>query len=182
MEITRLKLKEYLRLPDTSEYNFAIKHGAQFHTEEDVLGIKDIHEVSFGIIKDFQTDLQGGDLTLEKQIEYIGQVLPDLDMDEQYMDEICRTASWMLEQVIMIIETEGEMLVSEPTGDEVDFDGFNALGVIMQIRYLAGNDVLKYQAIRDMKYQTCFVELYARKQEVEYQRLINNKQKEKNKT
>jgi hypothetical protein len=55
---------------------------------------------------------------------------------------------------------------------------FAGLGTILQIRTLANNDITKQEIVKQLPYSVCFLELYIRKQENEFNQRRQNKNKE----
>jgi len=181
MKLARIKLKEYLQLEDSDEYNFAIKFSGFFNEPIDSMGIGDVYQLKFGLVKDIQQDLADGNVNLEKQIEYLVRIKEGLDIYNCYLDEVTKTSSYLIEKIIELTEIEGEMLSSNSYNDENGleeyYDKLAKLGVILQIRSLANNDVTKFEDIRNTNYQTCFLELYTRNIESEIHKKQLKKQK-----
>lgn len=183
MEIKRIKVKEYLQLIDKSAYNFAINYAEEFHLNKDCLGIGDIGELTFELIKDFQSDLEDGSLTFEKQINYLKRILSEAVINNSYLNDLCNTIIYLTSGIVKMLEIESEVLGGEPSPEEeaAGLNRFELLGTYLQYRQLADNDITKIKEIKKMTYNECFLELYTRKQESDFQRdlqrIYNNKMK-----
>jgi hypothetical protein len=186
MEIKRIKFKDFLTLSEDEArtYTFAISFAKQFRIEEDTLKIGDVYQLPFGLIKDFQQDLEGGNLNFQLQMDYVKRINPKLKMYNMWLDELCRGLSYMTTSICNLIETERELLGGQPDPDHVaaGLDRFNQLGVYLQLRELAGHDILKIDDIKKVPYEKCFLELYTRKQEADFKKDLMQVMKNKNKS
>ncbi len=181
-----IKLADFLNLSDCSEYVNLIKNDEEYQIEVDTFKIGDINQLKFGIIKDIQSDFENK-ITIDflKQIEYANRIcksINNIDIFELSLKEFCQGSCWLLTKLIELNENESELLGGYvPSQEEVEagIDSFNGLGIQMQIRNLANNDVTKFEDIRNTKYETCFIELYIRKIENEYQKRLHEVYKNK---
>lgn len=190
---TRIKYKDFINLTDIdtiSNYILAIKHSDYYNIPEDCLGVGDLFDKKFGDIKDLQVELQNENyesFDLNSQISFLKKFIgcDDKFIDNCYLDQIIKSIKYMLESMNQLLENENITLKSNiPISYEEEsagIDRFNDLGVYMQIRNLANNDVTKIKDVRNTSYSDCYLELYARKVEGEFkydlQKIFDNKNK-----
>lgn len=181
MQVERITVKKYSTLVDKSNYDFAIQYAKEFTEPEDTFKIGDVYEIPFGIIKDIQQDLEDGTLTEAGQLEYLLKIKPELKIDKMYLDDFCRGLNYLYSNIVNLLETEMELLGGEVTVEEMQagINRFNSIGIYLQLRQLANNDITKIDDIKQLSYNKCFIELYTRKQESDFQRelqkVFNNK-------
>ncbi|MEX0598007.1 MAG: hypothetical protein WD512_16075, partial [Candidatus Paceibacterota bacterium] len=58
IELEKITLREYSELENKEEYDFAMKYAFIFKEPIDEYKIGDVMELSFGLVKDFQYDLE----------------------------------------------------------------------------------------------------------------------------
>jgi hypothetical protein len=185
MKLELITFKDYVVLADKSEYNFAMKYATRFKTAVDELNLGSAMSWKFGIVKDLQFDL-GNEMSITKAVDYIslisGVELPEIA--NYRIDQISRTIAYIQSEIENISNIERIKLSHETTAEQemAGLEDFSDLGVYMQIRELAGNDVTKIEAVRNLPYDLCFIELYARKKINQYEKKINEiyRQKQKN--
>lgn len=182
IQIENITLKDYFKLEDTSEYDFAMKYAFRFTEPNDKLNIGDIMQLSFGLIKDFQYDYSQG-LTFDKMVSYICQAANKKTLSNEQLDIICQTANYFKSEIDKLNSYEGELLGYEPTGEEIEagIEEFNQFGVFNQIDSLACGDITKHDEVRALPYSVCFTKLYKDKLSSEFQKRYNKIINERNK-
>jgi len=175
MDIQNISWKELQALEgeDVERYVFAIEFGEEFNEPIDTLGVGEIQELPFGVIKDIQdTD----DDSLENIFSLCKLLIdPNRDILSLYQER-----SYILEGIKQITEVErrtlsgGAMTAREQNAliDEEGNNLFEGLGSLIQISDLAGGDVTKYDAVRETKWSTCYAELLLRSRRNKFQRNI----------
>jgi hypothetical protein len=167
MEIERITLAEYYKLEDTSNYDFAMKFAHQFTIPENIFKVPDLEELEFGFIKNAQLNIVRGDMNYYLELFH---ELTGLNPFNLYLDEFTRQLHYIKREFEKLSEKESKLLISPPSEKEqrAGLERFDGLGAYMQERELANNDITKLEAIRKTKYKYCFVELYTRKQERDF--------------
>lgn len=180
LELKSISVKEYLELDERAEYDFAIKNAIQFNEPIDTLEIGNLIYKPFGIIKDFQYFLENG-LTFNKQIELMIELTGNKELIKTKLTDYCKACNYVTKSIEKIIDTERQVLSYQSTFEEesAGIGLFDGLGIYMQIRKLANNDVTKLEAVRNIQYCDCFTELVALKQLDEFQRRLNEIYKNK---
>jgi hypothetical protein len=167
IEVKDYSYKEFLQLSpvELTEYVSIMQFAKPFRQEVDIFNIGDITTCNFGLIKDLQYDLQS-DIDYDKMFEHISMITKKNieDLHNFSLLKILQFKNYYISEIKRICEIEANLLGYEPTDDEKNagIDNFNALGIYNQLRNLAGNDVTKLEAIRNIKYSDCLLELYAR--------------------
>jgi hypothetical protein len=171
LELDRLTVAEYTLLDDKEEYDFAIKYARIFTEPVDEYGIGDMMELPFGVIKDFQYELESG-FDFTKLLAFAAKITKLKDITAEPMDKFMRFANYLTESMRQIIEVENKTLSHEPSESEqsAGMERFENLGVYLQIRSLTGGDVTKFEAVRSLPYSLCFTELFAAKQLADYEK------------
>lgn len=169
MEIERIKLEEYFCLEDRAVYDFAFKFAYMFTIPENVCKCIPLSEMKFGFIKEMQLRILSQH-TIYDEIEFVKKCTRRNPI-KMFIDDYSRQLNYLVKELNDITDRENKLLVSEPTQKEINagLQRFDGLGLYLQERELAGKDITKLEAVREMKYQDCFVELYTRKQERDYQ-------------
>lgn len=176
IELEQITVCQYLELEDKSEYHFAMKFAIQFTEPIDEFKIGDCMELPFGIVKDFQFDLEQG-ITFDKGLDYLSKITKRTikQLTSEPVDKFFRGFNYLKKSIQDIIDVEAESLAHEPTEEEIEagMDKFEGLGVYMQIRSLCNGDITKYVQIRALPYSLCFTEMYTAKQTAEYQKALS---------
>ena len=175
IELNNITLGEYLDLEDKSEYNFAMKFAFRYKNPKDEFGIKNISEVEFGIIKDYQYLAESKQLTIFNEVSFLCDMAKVKSMGCEKLDKICRALFWVSAEINKLIKIETRELAYEPTSIEMmaGIESFNGFGVFIQIDSLAGGDPVKYEKIRKLPYHVCFAKLLLNKKNNEFQKRYN---------
>jgi hypothetical protein len=182
IELEDITLKEYFELEEKENYDFAIKYSKSvFNKPLDIFKIGDMTELSFGLIKDLQYDIEQG-LSWMKFLDYLEEITGiDVKKIVNYkLTAICRVRSYILKEIERINEIENELLAYYPDSDEKNagIDEFNKFGNYGQLRKLANEDVTKLDEVKKIKYSIGLMELYYQRVESDYQlRLMKIKSK-----
>lgn len=177
IQIKRILFLEYLLLEDKSEYDYYIQYSDYFNDAKNVLNIPELDELPFGFIKDYQTDLESGDLDFSKQIEYLSKIIDFEIIKTKYLDEITKTCSHMLSSIINMLEIEERLLSNEISQDEEAAGAFtfSNFGVFPQFLQLANDDITKIEQIRNMKYSDCLMYLLYKHQMSQYEKQLTER-------
>ena len=103
-------------------------------------------------------------------------------LDDVLLCELYPLAENIYKQLKRIVDTEREEIVAKPTAEQIraGIAMFDVFGVNNTIDALAGGDVLKYNDILRLDYNTIFVKLKRNKLEStfknNYSKIMNNKQ------
>lgn len=175
LKLDNISFKEYVELQDKTEYDFAIEYSKQFKKEEDIFGIGNFTQLEFGIVKDLQYDIQNG-LLWSKMLEYMS-LLSNKKIEEIYtlkLLKVIRFRNYIVNQIKFIVDIEDKTLSYEPSSDELKagISELNKYGVYNQFLTIAGNDPLKIDAVRKMKYEDAFVFLCYQKDHSDFERRL----------
>lgn len=184
MKLKNITYNEYFELEDKKEYDFAIKYAKELNEPKDIFGIGDFTELTFKTVKDMQYYIENGlewnhifeliETTKGKTYKEIGVI---------YIKDLCMFKSYVVEEIYRINKIESIALAHQSTSEEENagIDDLAELGSYLQFRSLANEDVLKIEAVGQLKYSACLLELVARKKIDEYQKaFIRNKSKKAN--
>ena len=157
-----ITLKEYIDLEDKKDYNFAIQYAFRFTDSEDTFNIGDVTDLSFEFVKDYQYELQNG-LDLNGQIKLLKRAanIKDHQLGKVKLDVFFRGLNYLHDGIIGLTKAEANALSYTPSAKEeaAGIENFNKYGSYSQFRKLAGNDILKIEKIKKLKYSECFIEL-----------------------
>ncbi len=169
MEIERITLEQYLNLEEKSIYDFALKFVLKFNIPENVFNCNPISDMKFGFVKTMQAKILS-EHTIYDEIEFVKECT-DRNPLKMFLDDYSRQLIYLVKELEGLSEREINLLTTEPTQKEINagLHRFDGLGLYLQERELAGKDITKLDSIREMKYQDCFVELYTRKQERDFE-------------
>ncbi len=170
--LDRISLLDYFQLDDRSEYDFWMKYSFECEAK-DVFKVGDFMKLPFGFIKNQQYELSKG-MPWEKILEAF-EILTRKTIKELVimpLEIICQFKNYYIDEMNKINMIESETLCHEPDEKELKagIDRFNVLGIYLQIESLAGNDVLKIEAVKKLPYETCYLWLYSQSLKAEYQK------------
>lgn len=177
-------------LPDDSPIYGEIKNDERYRQSVDSVGIGDLTDCSFGLIKEILIDMED-DFPFEKQYNSLVKIIAEKGLKTNLMDmellTFVQQLNYMKDGLNEIVETERQLL-SDSDFDEkaeraaIGDNGkslFDGIEVYLQLRSLANEDITKIDEIEHMKYSDCLLELYTRQQlrkfEKNYERLSKHK-------
>jgi len=168
-----MRFNEYLANFEDEEIMFAVKHSTILNSAEDVFNVGSLTEFEFETIKDLQHEINKG-ATWDIIVGFMER-LTGIKKEELYKKDwtdIFKFKNYVYAQIINICNIEQQTLVGEATDLQIraGVDKFNVLGVYMQYRTLAGNDITKIAIVKKMKYTDCFLELYCQKLLSDYEK------------
>jgi hypothetical protein len=150
--------------------------------------VEDIKEKEYGQKIYFQHSLTENKDDLEKMIlesaliysqPYIDKGVFELDrldelknsLDNVFFVDLYSIAIAYSKQLKSIIDTEASELKSEPTYEQkiAGVDMFSRFGVMNTVKALASNDILNYDKVLRIEYNTVFIHLLINKTETKYQ-------------
>ena len=185
IELNDISVAEYFELEDKSEYDFAIEFAFVFQQSKDEYLINDVTDLSFGVIKDIQDEIENGEMNFTRRCYWISKILNKEDESWIGKEKLIRFiigSNYLINEIEKLINAERIVFTHEPTieEEEAGLDRFNGLGIYLQLRKLAGNDVTKIEAVKQLPYSLCFTELFTMKQEYDFQKELNEIYKNKN--
>ena len=159
MESIKLKsitYEQYKALDETEQgaYNFAFLYAKECE-QRDVCNIGPLTKQTFGFVKDLQQASQSSNI-FDVVFLFFKEKVVSLNVFEYYA-----FYCYILEQLKFISKLEHKELNMEqdPDAKAAGADDFERFGPVMQIDKLAGGDVTKYDAIRNMSYEYCLTKL-----------------------
>lgn len=172
LKVENISIEEYLNLEDKSEFHWLMNYAKPYRTAEDLYDIGDVKSLSFGFIKDYQSEFVKG-MSFVTQLNLTTDVL-GIDKDDKLIN-VCRGLTYLDSEIVKIAEMESAQLQFSPSGKEISagIDSFNKFGAYSQFRKLAGGDITKIEKVREMSYYSCFVELLYLNTEASYQKRLN---------
>lgn len=185
IELNDITVAEYFELEDKSEYDFAIEFALIFQQSKDEYSINDVTDLPFGIIKDIQDEIENGKMNFVKRCYWIDKIINKKDgswVGKEKLIRFITGSNYLINEIEKLINTERIIFSHEPSieEEEAGLDRFNGLGIYLQLRKLAGNDVTKIEAVKQLPYSLCFTELFTMKQEYDFQKELNEIFKNKN--
>ena len=182
INIANITFGEYIKLDETakSDYDFAVKYG-DFEIKDYVSDIS-LEDRSFEIVKNIM------DSKTEEEL-----IVKIYEIDEYAEDNIINLPFWqviltfryLIEHIGKLIKMENDMLQSKVPSlvdysDKIAYIDFSIFpNYYAQIRALANNDITKFEAIKQMKYSDCIVELLYLTKENDLQKMIDNQNHQK---
>ena len=185
IEIKDITVSEYSEMEDKSEYDFAIDFAFTFQQSKDVYQIGDVTDLPFGVVKDMQDEIENGEMNFVRRCFWIDKIKSKKSgtwIGKEKLINFITGSNYLINEIEKLMNTERIVFTHEPTIEEeaAGLDRFNGLGIYMQLRKLAGNDITKIEAVKQLPYALCFTELYTMKQEYDFQKELNEIYKSKN--
>ena len=161
MELENITFLEYVNLKDKSLYNYASKFSRKLNTANDLFDIGPFTSLTFGQVKDAQHLFNDG-VNWENLFKFVCQLknTHKKHLAKNKFFELCMFRQYVAEQLNEIYNIELNLFHEVNHTDEAaGIDKLAKFGVMIQIDKLAGGDVLKYDAIKQMPYNLCFTKL-----------------------
>ena len=179
IKLNKITVKEYFDLEDKSEYDFAMKYAFIFNDAVDEYEIGDMQDLPFGKIKDLQYEFEQG-ISNNRLMEIASELSGIKSFANEPLDKLWRFLNYLKESMLSIIENERKLLSHEPSDLEkrAGLTRFEGLGIGLQIRELAGNDITKREIVKQLPYSLCFLHLYEGKQISDFKQRISEIQAE----
>jgi hypothetical protein len=180
VNVKNISYKEYFELKDSTMYDYYLEYG-EFEPE-DTLNIGSFFDLTFGFVKDMQYYASEGlnwQVFFESVSEVTGKDIKELSDMSLFDLHKCRL--YCIEEVKRINEIEVNNLGHQPSAAEerADISRFNSYGPFIQFDKLAGGNVLKFDKIKELKYDFCFTKLKLEADRdsymEDYQRIISKK-------
>ena len=173
--IDDISFREYFEREDKYEYDFLARYGRAFTASEDTLGIGDVMQLSFGLVKDIQADLEEG-IDWQSMTTYLSlasRIEIKLLTGRKFL-EICKARSYLVTEIERLIELERRELSHAPTSEEINagIEDLGYLSIYLQMRSIATTFSKSIEEIRAWTYEACFTELVASKRLYEYDRRL----------
>lgn len=182
INIANITFGEYIQLNETekSDYDFAIKYG-DFEIKDYVSNIS-LEDRSFEVVKNLMDS--------ENEEELITKIY---EIEEYAEDKIVNLPFWqviltfryLIEHIVKLIKIENDILQSKVPShidysDKIAYVDFSVFpNYYTQLRTLAKDDITKFEAIKQMKYSDCVVELLYLAKENDLQKMIDNQNRQK---
>lgn len=172
MELKNITIDEYLQLEDPTQYDFFMRYSNKLNFGSDTMGVHDLMEHKFGLIKDLQYDIANG-MTWNQKIEYVMKLTgKDYKTITSYkLTRFCPGWKYVLDQIDLITSIEMETLSYTPTNEEkqAGIDELDVLGVYLQIRKIAITLHYTIDQVKNMQYDEAFLELVTQKKLSDYE-------------
>lgn len=160
---------------DRFGYDFQVQYGNL--ARKDYFSSLSLEKRPFGVVKELMSSLKKGDLeALVTSVTNIEDYAIDVIVKEPAYKFII-TLEIIIEKLKSLMEMEKTMLTPSVQGkdyssqlEQVDFSMFSTEYV--QTRELANNDILKFEEVRKIPYEECFVELLYRQKQDDFEKLI----------
>ena len=182
VNIANITFGKYIKLDETakSDFDFAVKYG-DFEIKDYVSNIS-LEDRSFEVVKNLMDS--------ENEEELISKIY---EIDEYTEDKIVNLPFWkviltfryLLEHIVKLIKIENDVLASKVPSyvdysDKIAYIDFGMFpNYYTQLRLLSQNDITKFEAIKQMKYSDCIVELLYLNKENDLQKMIDNQNRQK---
>lgn len=182
INIANITFGEYMLLDETakSDYDFAVKYG-DFEIKDYVSDIS-LEDRSFELVKNLM-DSQNEEELISKIYE-IDEYAECKIVDLPFW-QVILTFRFLLEHIVKLIKIENDVLQSKVPSyvdysDKIAYVDFSMFpNYYAQLRALAKDDITKFEAIQQMKYSDCIVELLYLTKENDLQKLIDNQNRQK---
>lgn len=155
-----IPLRDFFELEDSSEYFFAFEHSPNFKEAIDHLGIDNMRQKPFGIVKDLQ-ELYSGNVSTAQLIEQL--CLFSGRTEEQVLDmkilEFMQSRNYLEQSINRISEIESLKFGRESTDEEkrAGIDRLGMYGVSIQFEKLCRGEIWRREEVRATPYETCFL-------------------------
>ena len=157
-----IPLRDFFELEDSSEYFFAFEHSPNFKEAIDHLGIGNMRQKPFGIVKDLQ-ELYSGNVSTAQLIEQL--CLFSGKTEEQVLDmkilEFMQSRNYLEQSINRISEIESLKFGRGSTDEEkrVGIDRLGMYGIETQLDKLDHGMLWMTDEIRALPYERCFIRL-----------------------
>lgn len=171
-----MKIKDYIELNDKSEIDFALKYSNVWNMPVNRIGMKELSEYSFGMVKDMQYDLDKGNLHFYKALDYFDKMGLNLDVE---IGHACQSFNYLIQQIGSINEIEKELLSGSVKNEfiEAGIDELNELGIYLQIRQIAITLHYSIDQVKAMPYNEALLELITQKRIADFEERVMNARK-----
>ena len=176
MELENITFIQYLNLKDKSIYDYVSNYSRVLNKPEDIFKIGDFTKLTFGQVKDAQFTFKNGVYwhDLINFVSYIKNISHQKISNNKFFT-LCKVRRFIEEQLNEIYKLELNIYHDVSNLDEsAGIDSLNKYGVLIQIDKLAGGDILKYDAIKNLPYNLCFTKLMMDK-DIELYNIQKNK-------
>lgn len=182
INIANITFGEYIKLDEIAkmDYDFAVKYG--YFEIKDYISDVSLEDRSFELVKHLMDS--------ENEEELIAKIY---EIDEYAEDKIVKLPFWqviitfryLIEHIVKLIKIENDILQSKVPSytdysDKIAYIDFSMFpNYYTQLRALAKDDITKFEAIKQMKYSDCIVELLYLNKENDLQKMIDNQNRQK---
>lgn len=162
------------------DIDFYLKYGN--YDKKDYLSNVKLNERSFFFVKRLQQAIIDQNLDDFFNILFEIEEYAPAKINDRYCFEVVKTFEFLIDETVNLLKMESETLSSKvPSTDygmyfeQIDFSVFPSY--YTQLRSLAGEDITKFDAIKNMRYDDCIVELIYRQKQADVNTLITNSHK-----
>lgn len=159
------------------EYNFVLTYMKNAPAIKDYFCSMDLTDRPFVFVKELQDAfINDNNEELYSILTSIPEYSPELLLASPAY-KVIHTFSHLISRIQSTLTIESEMLVSHVNNEDytsfveqVDFSMFPRY--YSELRELAGNDITRFETIKQMKYSDCLVELIYRQKQSDFERLV----------
>ena len=182
INIANITFGEYIQLDETAkmDYDFAVKYG-DFEIKDYVSDVS-LEDRSFWLVKNLMDSQNEEELIIK--IYEIDEYAEDKIVNLPFW-QVILTFRYVIEHIVKLIKIENDVLSSKVPSytdysDKIAYVDFGMFpNYYSQLRILAKDDITKFEAIKQMKYSDCVVELLYLAKEADLQKMIDNQNRQK---
>jgi hypothetical protein len=167
-------LNKYIDLEDKSEVDFGLKYSGKYNIPEDKIGIGEITEYSFGLVKDMQYQMDKG-ISFNHAIQFFDRMqIKNIGLKDIFI--LNQSYKYLIKEISRVNEIEGELLASSINSDEAQagIDDLADLGIYLQHRQLALTFHQTIRWVEEQPYNDMILELVTQKRLNDYERNLWN--------
>jgi len=168
IQLDDLTYNEFLTSNKRDEYIFAARYAIPYTKAIDIYNVGDIHEKTWGFVKDVQFELEQNQMSWEKMIDFIIEVTgkDGKEIGKEKFKDVCNFRMHLIEGIKELMNIEAHILSHTPTEKEKEagIGLFENLGIFIQTDSLANGCIEKHRAIRKEPYSLCLTKLVLMKQ------------------
>jgi hypothetical protein len=182
MELLNISFYEYTLLENRDDYDIAINYGVQFLEPINHFAIK-LHTVKFGLVKEFQQNLELSSITWDFILKLISETTGKKIKELQHypLIKLCQQKESLIKDLGTLLSYENDLLGGDAGVKESNAAAglFDKLGIVIQYNMLTcGNISLKKQ-VYEIPYFECFEYMLLVKRTQEYQKRLSDAYKPK---
>lgn len=163
----------FLSMPEVERenYNFVFRN-SDLLKPIDNIGLLNFNDLSFGLVKDLQSDVAKG-MTYAEVIKYFTKLSNKSEnwlLNECSIIDFLQTKQYLVQEILKISDFEASMLGGSVTKEaaKAGVSRFDKYQWFNQIYSLTGGDITKHQAVLDMKYSDAFLYLCYQKDHADF--------------
>lgn len=180
-ELSNITFKEYIELEDKFKYNYVATYSRVLNTANDLFNIGEFNKLTFGQVKDAQTNFQNG-VDFKNMLNFVTELkgIKLKRLAKYKFFELCKFRRFIEEQIDHISRIEANLYYQVSALDEsAGIDRLAKFGVGIQIDKLALGQVWMYDTVKALPYDIAFFKLLMDKEVADYDMNKNNMRKTK---